>query len=692
LHGRHPGPIDRLDDLDRARLESANGGRDPGAATRAAPPVDATGLRNFLVIPQALIVASDPDERRLVSLVLRDAVPGARVSEAADAIGFATALDVQEVHVAVVARELGWSDGLDVIGALRRRHPHCVMVLLGETVANMTDPDAQPDAHLSRGTTGLARLGDVLRRALERRRRDARADGTIGTLDEVPIALLRLSPDERVLAANAAAAALLGHDSAAALAGRALAELVRPAEAAPPSPPAAGLAAAAAAQTSGSDVVTQAASGPPLACRLVVRAETREGTLVRFMAALLAQSTAASIDTISLLSGISHDLKQPLSTTRLSAQMLSDRLGAQAHLGGDEERMLRRIVSGTERMETLMDGLLQYVRTGRSALSPTPFELREAVEDVVHGLQETLDGAGAVVRWGELPRIEAGRDEMARLLENLITNAVKFRGDDEPVVDIACEDRGDSWLLSVRDNGIGIAPDQSDRIFEPFQRLHTESEYPGTGIGLATCRQICERHGGAIWVTPNSDQGSANDAAGTLGRVQPGPGRDHAPAARRPGSIPSPRAAPEPPRGRPAAAGGDGLRPDPARPHLPDRHGPALHPQDPLGGPQCADRRPHQLRGRDHGSGDPARGRDLRLVPLIQRPGSRPMPVHPCSRRGLAKSDVLRRPANHLRGRIVRDTRSGPLPPAARGGPGRGSRDGRPRETGSSCSDSRSGI
>jgi signal transduction histidine kinase len=461
-----------------------------------------------VVIPQALIVASDADERRLVSLVLRDAVPGARVTEAADAIGFATALGVQEMHVAVVARELGWSDGLDVIGLLRRRHPRCVAVLLGETVADMTDPDAQPDAHLSRGTTGLARLGDVLRRALERRSGDAHTDGTLGTLDEVPIALLRLSPEERVLAANAAAVALLGHDSAAALAGRALAEIVRPADGAPASPPAAGLAAAAAAQTSGSEVMAQPASGPPLACRLVVRAETREGTLARFMAALVTQSSAASADTASLLSGISHDLKQPLSTTRLSAQMLSDRLGAQARLGADEERMLRRIVSGTERMETLMDGLLQYVRTGRSALSPTRFELREAVEDVVHGLQQTLDDAGAVVRWGELPRIEAGRDEVARLLENLITNAVKFRGQDDPVVEIAGEDRGDSWLLSVRDNGIGIAPDQGDRIFEPFQRLHTEAEYPGTGIGLATCRQICERHGGTIWVTPNTDQGS----------------------------------------------------------------------------------------------------------------------------------------------------------------------------------------
>jgi signal transduction histidine kinase len=458
------------------------------------------------VNPQTLIVASDPDERRLVSLVLRDAVPGARVSEATDAISFATALGQQQLQVAVVTRELAWGDGLDVIAALRRQHPHCAAVLLGETVADMVSPDAQPDAHLSLGTAGLARLGDVLRRVVERRGRDTRADGALGTLDEVPVALLRLSPDERVLAANTAAAALLGHDGAVAVVGRTLSEIVRPEEGAPP--PAAGLAAAAAAHAPGLDVMAHPASGPPVACRLVARAETRQGTLVRFVAALLVQSPSESIDTASLLSGISHDLKQPLSTTRLSAQMLSDRLGAQARLGAEEERMLRRIVSGTERMEALMDGLLLYVRTGRSPLSKAPFELRDALQDVVHGLQQTLDDAGAVVRWGELPRIEASRDEMARLLENLITNAVKFRGEDDPVVEIGCEDRGDSWLLSVRDNGIGIAPEQSERIFELFQRLHTDAEVPGSGIGLATCRQICERHGGAIWVTPNPDRGS----------------------------------------------------------------------------------------------------------------------------------------------------------------------------------------
>lgn len=155
-----------------------------------------------------------------------------------------------------------------------------------------------------------------------------------------------------------------------------------------------------------------------------------------------------------------------------------------------------------------MSGLIEYVRTGRTAMSVASFDLGETVTEVVRGMQATLDGAGAAVRWGNLPRIQGSRTDISRLIENLVANAVKFHGPGKPVVDISCEDRDDSWLLLVRDNGIGIPPDQAERIFEPFQRLHTDSEYPGTGIGLAICRQVCERHGGRIWVTPNPDRGS----------------------------------------------------------------------------------------------------------------------------------------------------------------------------------------
>ena len=106
-----------------------------------------------------------------------------------------------------------------------------------------------------------------------------------------------------------------------------------------------------------------------------------------------------------------------------------------------------------------------------------------------------------------LPQIKGYETELRMLFQNLISNAIKFRGDDLPQVESACAEREDGWVVSVRDNGIGIDPADAQRIFDPFQRLHTESEYPGTGIGLAVCRQVCARHGGRIWVTPNSDRG-----------------------------------------------------------------------------------------------------------------------------------------------------------------------------------------
>lgn len=505
VHARRLDVIHRRDDLDRHKLSSAHDHRGPIPAPCGArcvrSPIDA-------VSRHAVIVGGDAHERFLTALVLRDALPGARVTEAADAISFATAVAMDRLDVAVVARELHWADAFDVIALLHRRHPGSVVVLLGATVSNLTEPDAQPDAHLSPGAAGLARLGAVVLRALEPRARGGRSDSAASDMDAVPVALLRLSADERVMWANAAAVALLGHEETVSLAGRPLRDIVQPADATTGTALETGLAAAASAVPPGLEVRAQAVSGPPVSCRLVVRTETRDGALTGFVAALLTHAPAMAGGIGNLLFGISHDLQQPLTTTRQSAQMLSDRLAAQARLAADEERMLRRIVSGTERMEALMSGLIEYVRTGRTAMSVASFDLGETVTEVVRGMQATLDGAGAAVRWGNLPRIQGSRTDISRLIENLVANAVKFHGPGKPVVDISCEDRDDSWLLLVRDNGIGIPPDQAERIFEPFQRLHTDSEYPGTGIGLAICRQVCERHGGRIWVTPNPDRGS----------------------------------------------------------------------------------------------------------------------------------------------------------------------------------------
>ena len=203
------------------------------------------------MIRRALIVTDDADEQYLVVTVLRDALGDLQVNEAADAASFATALGRGTPHLAVVARTLAWADGLDLIRLLHHKHPQCATVLLGDTAPDLIDPDMQPDAHRSRSAAGLARLGKVALRAIECRSRGPHGRGAPDRLDGAPVALMELSVDERVLCANAAAAALFGYTDSLALAGRRLADLARGTGAPEAQPGAMGLAAAASAVAGG---------------------------------------------------------------------------------------------------------------------------------------------------------------------------------------------------------------------------------------------------------------------------------------------------------------------------------------------------------------------------------------------------------------------------------------------------------
>ena len=155
-------------------------------------------------------------------------------------------------------------------------------------------------------------------------------------------------------------------------------------------------------------------------------------------------------------------------------------------------------MEGGKRMQTLIDALLQYSRVGRQKIVQ-PTDLEAVLESVCESLRLCIDEAGATITHDPLPTIPGNPEEMAQLFQNLIGNALKFKGDKKPEIHIGARLEGDHWLMSVRDNGIGIDPKYADRIFVIFQRLHTREKYSGTGIGLAICKKIVERHGGRIW-------------------------------------------------------------------------------------------------------------------------------------------------------------------------------------------------
>jgi light-regulated signal transduction histidine kinase (bacteriophytochrome) len=190
------------------------------------------------------------------------------------------------------------------------------------------------------------------------------------------------------------------------------------------------------------------------------------------------------------------------SYTQLLARRYGDQLDADAH------EFIDYAVDGARRMQALINDLLAYSRVGTRGAEFTPTDCNQIVDQVVGDLGAAIEDEQAVVTRGDLPTINADTLQLSQLFQNLIGNAIKFHGERAPRVEVTAERRDRDWLFAVRDNGIGIEPEYADRIFVIFQRLHSRAEYAGTGIGLAICKKIVERHGGRIWMESTPGTGT----------------------------------------------------------------------------------------------------------------------------------------------------------------------------------------
>jgi PAS domain S-box-containing protein len=202
----------------------------------------------------------------------------------------------------------------------------------------------------------------------------------------------------------------------------------------------------------------------------------------------------------------SHDLQEPLRMVSSYMELLSQRYRGQ--LDEKADRWIGFAVEGAARMKELIHDLLEFSRVGTRGKPMAPTDSGRVFDAVVANLQTAIAESGAVVTRGPLPTVRADATQLTQVLQNLIGNGLKYRGLQRPEIRVAAERRADDWLFSVHDNGIGIDPKFAERIFVIFQRLHTREEYPGTGIGLALCKKVVERHGGHIWVESQPGQGA----------------------------------------------------------------------------------------------------------------------------------------------------------------------------------------
>jgi PAS domain S-box-containing protein len=248
------------------------------------------------------------------------------------------------------------------------------------------------------------------------------------------------------------------------------------------------------------------ASGQPAEFLIVARDVTERKRMEQQLDETLAdlQRSNAELEQFAYIA--SHDLQEPLRMITSYMQIIEE--DYKGKLDADADQYIAFTVEGAKRMQTLIDDLLAYSRVGTRGEPFIPTSMNSVLSKAIANLQVAIEESHAVVTHDQLPTVLGDESQLIQLFQNLLGNAIKFRGDDAPMIHVGVEETKDGWVFSVHDNGIGIDMKYIERIFTIFQRLHARDEYPGTGIGLAVVKKIVERHGGRIWVESAPESGS----------------------------------------------------------------------------------------------------------------------------------------------------------------------------------------
>ncbi len=202
----------------------------------------------------------------------------------------------------------------------------------------------------------------------------------------------------------------------------------------------------------------------------------------------------------------SHDLKEPLRMVSSFTQLLEKRY--KGKIDQDADEFIGFIVDGAQRMHRLLDDVLEYARLTTADKKYEKIQMGYVVEESINNLKIAIDESNADIKYDQLPMLFINRTEMVQLFQNLIGNSIKFQSKKSPKIHISVEDKGNKYVFSIKDNGIGIDPEYQNKIFKMFKRLHTIDEYDGTGIGLSITKKIVENHKGSLWVKSELGKGS----------------------------------------------------------------------------------------------------------------------------------------------------------------------------------------
>lgn len=464
--------------------------------------------------------------------------PAFAVEEAGDGVAFADRLARGQFDLVVTAGRLGWGDGLEVAAAVKSLYPDRPVVLLARDL----DPallaaaaGAEVDALLPKTNAGYLRLGETVARLFARLPEAEVEEVARRRLTEnLPVGVFTVSPAGGIARANPALASILGRQDPAELWGEDLGEFLAEAEdreqwqrALAAGRRLSGLevrvarrdgtmswarlsawpvAVAGVAGGAGGAAAAGGAGGEPRVLDGILEDISAYKRVEEELSRRARDLDRTNAELRDFAHVVSHDLQAPLARIEGYSRLLSEHL--EVRLDDVARDHLAQLSGATERLQTMLAAILTYARVDTRAGPLRPVDLEAVLAEVLENLRGEIEEAAAKVTHDPLPEVVADRAQMLLLLQNLIGNALKFRRGEPPAVHLTAAVTERGWEIAVADNGIGIPAADRRRIFAMFERLNPESEFPGSGVGLAICKRIADRHGGSIAVDSTPGVGS----------------------------------------------------------------------------------------------------------------------------------------------------------------------------------------
>ena len=469
---------------------------------------------------KVLLVDDKPYDGELAALVLQKHLPHSTITVVDDAIEFAEHLALGDFSLVITEKQLNWAEGSRILESIKRLYPQCPVIFFsGDKLLPSETTHLQPDDQIKKSSAGFLHLPISVNQLLQPAASDENSVNTSSPLvDRLPVGVFSLNQEGRLNCLNSSCKKIFKLSAAD---DRQKGPLLQDLLADEPARSRIRRILQEGLPVNDLDVQLVSTDDVPCWVRLDLWPNQKtddpmhhfEGSVsdissfkdtLSSLSRNAAELTRSNADLEKFAYVTSHDLQEPLSYISRYANLLHER----GDLDDDSERFMGHILDSSKRLQSMVDDILEYSRVGSQGEDFEPVDFGVLADSVVKSMDKSFKEKNAVFKRGDLPALRADARQIKQLFQNLFSNALKFHSDKPPRILLTARQKPEHWEFAVQDNGIGLEKKDRKRVFDMFQRLHSNNEYPGTGIGLAVCRSIVERHGGSIRVKSVPGKGS----------------------------------------------------------------------------------------------------------------------------------------------------------------------------------------